>query len=314
MDLYKWSATAASNNSASPDGLPEGMAPAGVNDSMREIMAAIKRGTVIHWPTVAAMRAITVHPETTDRHVLLTTTAGTPARFYQWKEPKSGQPDDGVLYIAPTAASMSAGMFEMIGHVENFTSLSVNTANPTVAGLHNLIISNSVTTTITSLINGYIGQEVFIKQNDAFTQWDFASGSNLKGNGGALWRGSTNDFFWGIYDGTNWNFFCERISTTTYNYTISSGVIFAHTYNGRGHIGVLAEAAAGTDDLDTINGGVEGDIITCVSDGTHDIVFKDGTGNLQMAGDFTSDNASDTITFVKYGSNWLELGRSDNGA
>lgn len=37
------SETAASNNSASPDGAPEGMAPSGVNDSIRENMAAQKR-------------------------------------------------------------------------------------------------------------------------------------------------------------------------------------------------------------------------------------------------------------------------------
>lgn len=37
-----WSNTAASNNSAPPDGWPEGMSPAGVNDCGREMMKAIK--------------------------------------------------------------------------------------------------------------------------------------------------------------------------------------------------------------------------------------------------------------------------------
>jgi hypothetical protein len=37
-----YSTTAASNNSASPDGAPEGMAPSGVNDTMREFMARAK--------------------------------------------------------------------------------------------------------------------------------------------------------------------------------------------------------------------------------------------------------------------------------
>jgi len=40
--ISNWSKTAASNNSASPDGFPEGMPPSGVNDSMRETMAAIR--------------------------------------------------------------------------------------------------------------------------------------------------------------------------------------------------------------------------------------------------------------------------------
>lgn len=41
-DIKDWSTTAASNNSASPNGFPEGMAPAGVNDSAREVMASVR--------------------------------------------------------------------------------------------------------------------------------------------------------------------------------------------------------------------------------------------------------------------------------
>lgn len=42
-ELNSWSTTAASNNTASPDGFPEAMAPSGVNDSAREVMAALAR-------------------------------------------------------------------------------------------------------------------------------------------------------------------------------------------------------------------------------------------------------------------------------
>ena len=42
-DVQNWSATAASNNSASPDGWPESMAPSGINNSARENMGAIAR-------------------------------------------------------------------------------------------------------------------------------------------------------------------------------------------------------------------------------------------------------------------------------
>lgn len=42
-EVHAWSTTAASNNSASPNGWPEGMAPSGVNDSARENMAALAR-------------------------------------------------------------------------------------------------------------------------------------------------------------------------------------------------------------------------------------------------------------------------------
>lgn len=39
-NVSQWSTTAASNNSAAPNGAPEGMAPSGVNDVQRENMAA----------------------------------------------------------------------------------------------------------------------------------------------------------------------------------------------------------------------------------------------------------------------------------
>lgn len=42
-NVETWSETAAQNDSAPPDGAPEGMSPPAVNDSMREIMAAVAR-------------------------------------------------------------------------------------------------------------------------------------------------------------------------------------------------------------------------------------------------------------------------------
>lgn len=42
-DVSTWSAIANANNSPSPNGFPENMPPSGVNDSCREVMAAVKR-------------------------------------------------------------------------------------------------------------------------------------------------------------------------------------------------------------------------------------------------------------------------------
>ena len=42
-DIKDWDAAASNNSSASPDGFPEGMLPAGLNNSSREVMAAIRR-------------------------------------------------------------------------------------------------------------------------------------------------------------------------------------------------------------------------------------------------------------------------------
>ena len=40
--IRNWSTTAGNNNDASPDGFPENMAPSGVNDSAREVMASVR--------------------------------------------------------------------------------------------------------------------------------------------------------------------------------------------------------------------------------------------------------------------------------
>jgi hypothetical protein len=54
IETSNWSEAAASNNAAPPNGMPEAMAPSGVNDSGREIMAAIKREWDRSHPTVTS--------------------------------------------------------------------------------------------------------------------------------------------------------------------------------------------------------------------------------------------------------------------
>jgi hypothetical protein len=100
-------------------------------------------------------------------------------------------------------------------------------------------------------------------------------------------------------------------TTITRLVTVATGVVTAyldwHT--------VDTEAAAATDDLDTINGGVDGDIKTFrAANSARDVVFKDGTGNMKLTGDFTLNNVEDTITLRYMAGTWYELSRSDNGA
>ena len=54
IESANFSETAGGNNAASPNGAPEGMAPSGVNDTIREIMAAIKRDWNRSHPTVTS--------------------------------------------------------------------------------------------------------------------------------------------------------------------------------------------------------------------------------------------------------------------
>lgn len=95
--------------------------------------------------------------------------------------------------------------------------------------------------------------------------------------------------------------------------TIASGVI---TITSCFHK-VDTESAAASDDLDTINGCLDGQILTIrAANSARTVVLKDGTGNLKLAGDCTLDNEEDTITLIYSPglSKLLEIARSDNGA
>lgn len=76
---------------------------------------------------------------------------------------------------------------------------------------------------------------------------------------------------------------------------------------------VGAEGGAPTDDLDTITGGLEGQIIVLASTSSaQSITLRDGVGNLDIVGSFTLTHTSDTITLMRRGTTWREISRSDN--
>lgn len=91
--------------------------------------------------------------------------------------------------------------------------------------------------------------------------------------------------------------------------TISAGVI---TVTG-GYHSVDTEGDAATDNLDTINGGVEGQLLIIrPNNDARTIVVKNGTGNIICGTDATLDAVSDTWMGIYNGSSWLEIARSDN--
>lgn len=101
--------------------------------------------------------------------------------------------------------------------------------------------------------------------------------------------------------------------------TIASGAITITS----GYIEVDTEAAAATDDLDTITIGTmadgvaigEGSIIVLQSASNARIVTaKDGTGNLLLAGNFIFTTTDARLTLLHNGTNWVELARSQTGA
>jgi hypothetical protein len=93
--------------------------------------------------------------------------------------------------------------------------------------------------------------------------------------------------------------------------TIAAGAIAAGSY---GQYAVDTEAAAASDDLDSITGAVfDGQLLLLrAANSTRDVVLKDGTGNLRLNGDFTLDHAQDRILLSWDGSSWCEISRSSN--
>src|SRR5690606_3583259 len=91
--------------------------------------------------------------------------------------------------------------------------------------------------------------------------------------------------------------------------TIASGEITATASHHR----VDTESDAASDDLDTINGGEDGDILVLQpQDSSRTVVAKDGTGNLQLAGDFAmaGDQATLVLQYHAAQSEWVELSRT----
>lgn len=74
--IRSWSTTAGSNNSAAPDGAPENMAPSGVNDTIREVMAQVRTwyddAQWTDWndtPTYVSSASFTIASDVTSRYL-----------------------------------------------------------------------------------------------------------------------------------------------------------------------------------------------------------------------------------------------------
>jgi hypothetical protein len=93
--------------------------------------------------------------------------------------------------------------------------------------------------------------------------------------------------------------------------TIASGVITVTT----GRVEVDTEAAASTDNLDTINGGGDGDILVLyTANADRDVVLKNATGNLRTGSDITLSHPRDCVTLWYDGTAavWRVMSFGDN--
>lgn len=88
--------------------------------------------------------------------------------------------------------------------------------------------------------------------------------------------------------------------------TIAGGIIT----KTQSHHDIDTEGDAATDDLDTINGGSEGDVLIIRPEHTdRTIVVKNGTGNIVCDADITLDTITEYVVLIYDGTNWQLLAK-----
>ena len=107
--------------------------------------------------------------------------------------------------------------------------------------------------------------------------------------------------------------FLQRVQTARSTHNLSSGAFTAST--SQHHLDTESNAA--NDQLDTINGGVDGQFLCLQSSAdSKDTWLIDGTGNIKMnvSANFQLNHSSDTALLIYNGalSLWCEIARSDN--
>lgn len=90
----------------------------------------------------------------------------------------------------------------------------------------------------------------------------------------------------------------------------SDAITVANSYHR-----IDTEAAAATDNLATINGGTNFQIVMLqTTSSSRDVTVVHGAGNIYLNGlaDFVLDNSRDVLVLVKTGAEWNEVCRSNN--
>ena len=103
----------------------------------------------------------------------------------------------------------------------------------------------------------------------------------------------------------NLNFLKANIALgTAVELTIATGAVTkTQTFHK-----IDTEYGASSDDLDTINGGSEGEVlIICAYHEDHTVIVKNGTGNIVLQADYSLDTKDKILALVYYNSKWQQL-------
>ena len=171
--------------------------------------------------------------------------------------------------------------------------------------------SDAASDDLVTINGGSKGQLLTLRaHNGARTVKCKTSGNLRLQMGSEVWLDNTTDSITFVYNGTNWlQVAATDNDTPGTELTIASGVIEVNTSY---HL-VDTEGDGASDDLDTINGGKLGQLVTLIpANGSRTVVMKDGTGNLKLSGDFNLNGANDNITLLYTGSEWVEISTANN--
>jgi hypothetical protein len=191
------------------------------------------------------------------------------------------------------ALTLDSGSTVTIG--ANATNLSLASTGVTTAVAGALTVAQTATITGTAILHGVL---------DANSTSTFAGTATFSSNVG-ITGAVTTDLT--VNQDIKGQGFYNLNDTSA---TIAGGVITA----GSSFMTVDTQGGGATDDLDTINGGTDGDILILqAADSSRTVVVKDGTGNLNLTSDFSLDHVNDKIMLINIGgSTWDEVSRSNN--
>jgi hypothetical protein len=165
---------------------------------------------------------------------------------------------------------------------------------------------------LATINNGSVGRQMFISITNAARQVRIVQSGNIRlpNSGTTVTLNTTSQVVWLKHDGTNWVGLLVPTGIllshgANANLTIASGAItVSQTRNN-----ITNEASAATDDLDTINGGNVGDVITLLNaNASQSTTIRHNTGNVRLVGqrDRVLHGTADQIVLMWTGSFWIE--------
>ncbi len=332
--LNTWFAAAASNTAPSPNGFPEDMLPSGLNNSFREVMAAITLGTPIWFDSVSDMRAITVNPGSTKRFALLENSLLVPTAWYQWLDTRTGT-DNGITIISPTASTLTAGAFEQVAYRKATGAIDYGTGGTVTlsTGVSRPAFFNASSnvgfdTTIIGFVGNYLGEAYIVAPVSETIK--VLTNNLVNSNRTVHLRPPVGSILRVMSSGNPGNAsvlysLCGASPYVSATAAIVTGVLtLSGDTTGRNTFIKFVETQGGaaTDSLDTITlltgTAITGSrlILKAVND-AHTVVVTN-LGNIDLNGSvaFTLDSQYDTMMLV-YGSStsrWKQVMASNNGA